>query len=206
MTVHTANTGSMLGCSTPGNSIWIRDSENYKRKYRYSWEISETDNSSLIGVNTILANKLVVEGIEKGVINELSDYNTIKTEVPYGERSRVDILLQDGQRLRQDCYVEVKNVTAREGNYAIFPDAVTARGTKHLIELVNMVNAGYRSVIFFCIQRNDVSMFRAAHEIDPEYAKTLAYAVEQGVEALAYSVTISPDEIALANKIAVKIA
>jgi sugar fermentation stimulation protein A len=205
MTVHTANTGSMLGCSTPGNSIWIRDSENHKRKYRYSWEISETDNNSLIGVNTILANKLVVEGIERGVINELSDYNTIKTEVPYGERSRIDILLQDGQKSRPDCYVEVKNVTAREGDYAIFPDAVTARGTKHLQELVNMVQAGYRSVIFFCIQRNDVSLFRAAHEIDPVYAKTLAYAVEQGVEALAYSVTISPDEIALSSKIAVKI-
>ncbi len=206
MTVHTANTGSMLGCSTPGNSIWIRDSENDKRKYRYSWEISEADNNSLIGVNTMLANKLVVEGIETGVIKELSDYNRIKTEVPYGERSRIDILLQDVQESRPDCYVEVKNVTARDGKYAIFPDAVTVRGTKHLNELVNMVKAGYRSVIFFCIQRNDVKLFRAAREIDPEYAKTLAYAIEQGVEALAYSVTISPDEIILSNKIAVKIA
>lgn len=205
MTVHTANTGSMLGCSTPGNYIWIRDSENDKRKYRYSWEISEADNESLIGVNTALANKLVVESIEQGVISELSGYRGIKTEVPYGESSRIDIFLQDQQAALPDCYVEVKNVTARDDNYAIFPDAVTARGTKHLLELVRMVQAGYRSVIFFCIQRNDVSLFRAAHEIDPKYAETLAYVIEHGVEALAYSVNISPQEIVLHDKVPVKI-
>ena len=97
MTVHTANTGSMLGCSTPGNNIWIRDSENEKRKYRFSWEISEDDNGNLIGVNTGLANKLVVEGIELGTISELSDYSNIRTEMPYGESSRIDIFLQNQQ-------------------------------------------------------------------------------------------------------------
>ncbi len=205
MTVHTANTGSMLGCSASGNYIWIRDSENEKRKYRYSWEISEADNSTLIGVNTGLANKLVVEAIEQGVITELAGYNGIKTEVPYGESSRIDILLQNHAASLPDCYVEVKNVTAQDDDYAIFPDAVTARGTKHLLELVSMVQAGYRSVIFFCIQRNDVNLFRAAHEIDPKYAETLVYAVEHGVEALAYSVNISPQEIVLHDKISVKI-
>lgn len=202
MTVHTANTGSMLGCSTPGNHIWIRDSENDKRKYRYSWEISETDSGSLIGVNTHLANKLVVEAIEQGCIMELDGYKIIRTEVPYGENSRIDILLQGDS----DCYVEVKNVTARDGEYAIFPDAVTARGTKHLNELVSMVQSGHRAVIFFCIQRNDIDLFRPAIEVDPLYAQTLAYAVENGVEALAYSVAISPEEIRLTRPITVELA
>jgi len=200
MTVHTANTGSMLGCSTPGNHIWIRDSENDKRKYRYSWEISETDDGQLIGVNTILANKLVVEAIEQGNIKELLGYDAIRTEVPYGENSRIDILLQG----KTDCYVEVKNVTARDGKYAIFPDAVTARGTKHLNELVAMVKAGHRAVMLFCIQRNDVELFRPAAEIDPVYAKTLATAINNGVEVLAYSVAISAEEIKLTTAIPVK--
>jgi len=203
MTVHTANTGSMLGCSIPGNYIWIRDSENDKRKYRYSWEISEAEDECLIGVNTALANKLVVEGVEQGVVSELAQYRTIRTEVPYGERSRIDILLH--QEALPDCYVEVKNVTARDGNYAIFPDAVTARGTRHLQELVRMVHAGHRAVIFFCIQRNDVQQFRAADEIDPKYARTLSWAVAQGVEALAYAVSISPEEIVLKEKIRIQV-
>jgi len=202
MTVHTANTGSMLGCSTPGNHIWIRDSENDKRKYRYSWEISETGDGNLIGVNTHLANKLVVEAIEQGSINELLEYENIRTEVPYGENSRIDILLQGNE----DCYVEVKNVTARDGQYAIFPDAVTARGTKHLNELVNMVKAGHRAVMFFCIQRSDIELFRPATEIDPLYARTLVYALDNGVEVLAYSVVISADEISLVRPISVKTA
>ncbi len=200
MTVHTANTGSMLGCSTPGNHIWIRDSENDKRKYRYSWEISETDSGHLIGVNTHLANKLVVEAIEQGDIKELPGYEYIRTEVPYGENSRIDILLQGDT----DCYIEVKNVTACDDKYAIFPDAVTARGTKHLNELVSMVKAGHRAVIFFCIQRNDIELFRPAAEIDPLYAKTLLYAMENGVEALAYSVAISPQEISLVRPVPIK--
>ncbi len=200
MTVHTANTGSMLGCSTPGNHIWIRDSENDKRKYRYSWEISETDDGHLIGVNTILANKLAVEAIEHGTIKELLGYENIRTEVAYGENSRIDILLQGDK----NCYVEVKNVTARDGKYAIFPDAVTARGVKHLNELVNMIQTGHRAVMLFCIQRSDIELFRSAAEIDPLYAKTLAYAINNGVEVLAYSVAISVKEIKLATAISVK--
>jgi len=201
MTVHTANTGAMLGCSTPGSYIWIRDSESETRKYRYSWEISEEDKDCLIGVNTTLANKLVVEGIEQGCISQLAAYPQLRTEVPYGENSRIDILLRGAG----DCYVEVKSVTARDGDFAIFPDAVTARGTKHLNELVNMVQAGHRAVIFFCIQRNDIQYFRPATEIDPLYAETLAHACKNGVEALAYGVDISPSEIVLARQIPVNI-
>jgi len=205
MTVHTANTGSMRGCAEPGCKIWIRDSENPKRKYRYSWEISESLDGALIGVNTGLANQLVAEAIQRGVATELAGYATLRTEVPYGENSRIDILLQDSNTGASDCYVEVKNVTACDGGHAIFPDAVTARGTKHLNELMAMVEQGARGVIFFCIQRDDTERFRAAHEIDPTYAKTLARAVEAGVEALAYQVSISPNEVELIRPVLIDV-
>ncbi len=197
ITVHTANTGSMRGCAEAGSRIWIRDSENPKRKYLYSWEITESLDGALIGVNTGLANQLVAEAIGNGTVTELANYSKLRTEVPYGENSRIDILLEGDDAAQVPCYVEVKNVTAREGEYAIFPDAVTARGTKHLNELLGMVRQGNRAVIFFCIQRDDVDIFRAAHEIDPTYARTLEYVVGRGVEALAYAVEISPQEIAL---------
>lgn len=203
MTVHTANTGAMLGCAIPGNHIWIRDSENDRRKYRYSWEISAGEGQTLIGVNTGLANALVAEGIQAGVVSELTGYSLIRREVPYAGGSRIDLLLQ--QAGRSDCYVEVKNVTARAGDQAIFPDAVTARGTKHLQALTEMVRAGQRAVIFFCVQRSDVDSFRPAREIDPTYAETLHHALDNGVEALAYGVSISPREITLCRAIPVKI-
>ena len=195
ITIHTANTGSMTGCAIPGSTIWISNSHNLKRKYLYSWELSSSRQGNLIGINTILANKLVKEAIEKGRISELLDFNKIETEVPYGEeKSRIDLLLtqNDGQK----CYIEVKNVTASfEPGVAAFPDAVTARGTKHLRELELMVRQGHRGVIIFCVQRDDIQTVRAAEEIDPLYAQTLAEVQKNGVEILAYGVTFSGDEV-----------
>jgi len=209
MTIHTANTGSMTGCAIPGSSIWISNSHNDKRKYLYSWELSSSENGDLIGINTALANKLVKEAIEKGHISELSDYDKIETEVPYGqEKSRIDLLLT--QNNGQKCYIEVKNVTASfEPGVAAFPDAVTARGTKHLRELEWMVQQGHRGIIIFCVQRDDIDTVRAAEEIDPLYAKTLRQAAENGVEILAYGVRFSgtnrPTGINLIKNLDVKI-
>lgn len=200
ITIHTANTGSMTGCAVPDSIIWISNSHNPKRKYLYSWELSTVHNAasetgSLIGINTMNANKLVKEAIEKGYITELSDFKKIETEVSYGaEKSRIDLLLteNDGQK----CYIEVKNVTASfEQGVAAFPDAVTARGTKHLRELEFMVQQGHRAVILFCVQRDDIHTVRAAQEIDPLYAQTLARVQKNGVEVLAYGVSFSGNEI-----------
>ncbi len=195
ITIHTANTGSMTGCAIPGSTIWISNSHNLKRKYLYSWELSSSEQGNLIGINTMLANKLVKEAIEKGRISELHDFSKIETEVPYGEeKSRIDLLLtqNDGQK----CYIEVKNVTASfEPGVAAFPDAVTARGTKHLRELELMVRQGHRGVILFCVQRDDIQTVRAAKEIDSLYAQTLAEVQKNGVEILAYGVTFSGDEV-----------
>lgn len=196
LTVHTPNTGSMMGCADPGSHIWIRDSGSETRKYRFSWELSELADGTLVGVNTGLPNHLVAELIRAGVVASLKEYPTLRAEVPYGrERSRIDLLLE-GEEVAP-CYIEVKNVTARAGDHAIFPDAVTARGTKHLRELMEVVRQGGRGVIFFCVQRGDVTRFRAAHEIDPLYARTLKQAISAGVEAIAWRAAITPGEVVL---------
>ncbi len=196
ITVHTPNTGRMLGLTESGSRIWLKDSQNPKRKYRYSWVMASTDTGIPVGVDTHLANKLVVEGIESGVIAELQGYRNLKTEVRYGnENSRIDILLQNDDEL---CYVEVKNVTAiLESGIAVFPDAVSQRGSKHLRELMLMKQQGARAVIFFCVTREDAQLFCPADTIDPEYGRTLRQAVAAGVELLAYRARVSPEEIRL---------
>ncbi len=196
ITAHTPNTGSMLGCAEPGSRVWIRDSGNPARKYPWSWEISETREGTKVGINTLLSNHLVREGIDSGVITELAGYDRIRSEVRYGaERSRVDLLLEkdDGP----NCYVEVKNVTAAEGDVAFFPDAPTVRGVKHLRELMEMVKQGGRAVLFFCVQREDVCAVRPADHIDPEYGCALREAAANGVEIIAYQTSISLQEIKL---------
>jgi len=205
ITIHTANTGSMTGCAIAGSTIWISNSHNPKRKYLYSWELSSSETGNLIGINTLLANKLVKEAIEKGYIAELKNIQTIDTEVAYGaERSRIDLLVT--QNNGQKCYIEVKNVTASfEPGIAAFPDAVTARGTKHLRELELMVQQGHRAIILFCVQREDIEQVRAAQEIDPLYAQTLLQVQRNGVEVLAYGVRFSggrtPEGIFLTEKL-----
>jgi len=196
ITVHTANTGSMLGCAEPGSRVWLSRSESTTRKYPYSWEISEAAGV-LVGINTALPNALVREAIEAGVIVELQGYRSLRGEVPFGsERSRVDWLLQ-GHGDQGDCYVEVKNVTAAVAGTAIFPDAVSARGAKHLRELMGVVAAGQRGVLCFCVQRGDVTAVRPADEIDSVYGETLRRARQNGVELIAYQAEVSPAGIAL---------
>ena len=150
--------------------------------------------SALVGINTSHPNKIVAEAIENGEIKALKGYETLRREVKYGENSRIDILLQsDGE---PDCYVEVKNVTlSREGGIAEFPDAVTARGTKHLKELANMVANGARATMFYLVQRNDCNKFRLAKDIDPAYREAYLEARAAGVEVLCYDCTLSPEEI-----------
>jgi sugar fermentation stimulation protein A len=203
LTVHTPNTGAMLGCSEPGSRVWLRDSANPKRKYRYAWEMSEVEAGALVGVNTGLVTALVEEGIDTGRIGELQGYESRRREVPYGvERSRIDILLQDTQR--GQCFVEIKNVTAKDPQgLAFFPDAKTVRGTKHLRELIQQVREGHRAVLLFCVQRNDVHAVRPADEIDPLYGQTLREALSQGVEVLAYQAQLSPGHVALTTALPV---
>lgn len=202
VTVHSSNTGSMKGCSEPGSIVWLSESGKSSRKTKYSWELVETADNVLVGVNTLLANKLVLEAIESNTVGEIQGYASVRTEVHYGrESSRIDLLLErfDGER----CYVEVKNVTLAQNGVALFPDAVTRRGVKHLRELMAMVEEGHRAVVFFCVQRSDVSSFRAAAEIDVDYARMLRTAHEFGVEVLAYRAEVSPQSVNLAQPLVI---
>lgn len=205
ITAHTPNTGSMTGCSEPGSPVWLLHHDNPKRKYAHSWELVQNQQGIIVGINTGLPNKLVQEAIESGVIKELTGYETIRREVNYGkERSRIDLLLE-GHASQPDCYVEVKNVTLCEHGEGMFPDAVSKRASKHLRELMEMKSEGYRAVIFFCIQRQDVMTMSAAAHIDPEYADTLLLASKQGVEILAYRASPNPKSIELKDKISVSV-
>ena len=202
ITVHTPNTGAMTGCAEPGSTVFLRDTDNPKRKYRYSWEMTENRQGVMVGVHTGITNQLVREAIEGGVVAELQGYETIRQEVKYGEEgSRIDLLLE-GHADGRDCYVEIKNVTTcDEAGLGYFPDAVSARASKHLRELMGVVERGGRGVIFFCVQRGDVQGVRPADEIDPLYGETLRRALAAGVEALACRALVGPDAVTLETPI-----
>ncbi len=202
VTAHCANSGSMLSVNAPGSEVWLSPARNPDRKLRYTWELVRI-GEALVGINTQHPNALVAEAVTGGVIPELSGYASLRREVKYGKNSRIDLLLEDDDR--PACYVEVKNVTLRrdlspEGPVE-FPDAVTTRGAKHLVELADMVDAGCRAVMVFLVQRPDCSRFALAADIDPAYAKGFAAARQRGVEALCYSCAVTPQEVAVTSAI-----
>ncbi|MCG9554010.1 DNA/RNA nuclease SfsA [Vibrio sp. Isolate31] len=205
-TIHCANTGAMTGCATPGNTVWYSTSDNAKRKYPNSWEISETDKGHRICVNTARANQLAVEAIENKTIVELLGYNALRTEVKYGsENSRIDILLEDNEK--PPCYIEVKSITlldeqetSTEGQ-GFFPDAVTTRGQKHLRELTEMVESGNRAVLLFTVLHSGIEKVSAAHHIDAKYSLLLKQAQDAGVEVLCYKAELSSTQIQLKQSV-----
>lgn len=203
ITAHCPNTGSLLGCKEPGSKIWLRDTENDKRKYRLSWQAIQV-GETWVNVDTGLPNAEVFSAITEGRVPALAGYASAKREVKYGTNSRIDVLLEDEEKGL--CYVEVKNTTLAEGDVALFPDAVTSRGLKHLGELAEVVSQGHRAVQFFFVSRDDVTSFRPADDIDPAYCKGLREAAEAGVEVIAYAVRVRPDSIELAHELKVDLS
>ena len=198
ITLHCPNTGSMRNCLYPGETVWFSTSDNPKRKYAHTWELMTTPNGSLIGIHSSQANALAEDAINKGIISELTGYDSLSREVKYGdENSRIDILLQAAQK--PACYIEVKSCTLLEDGQGYFPDAVSLRGQKHLRELMHMVSLGHRAVLLFVVQHSEITCVAPAAHIDPEYAKLLKVAVLAGVEVLAYRCEISPTEINLVH-------
>ncbi|MGE4065117.1 MAG: DNA/RNA nuclease SfsA [Rhodospirillaceae bacterium] len=197
---HCANSGSMLSVNEPGSKVWLSPAADPARKLRYTWELIEV-NGALVGINTAYPNRIVAEAIASGAIKELAGYDSLKREQKYGRNSRIDILLESPGR--PPCFVEIKNVTMRRGftdaHKAEFPDAVTARGAKHLLEMADMVKKGARAVMFYLVQRTDCATFKVAGDIDPAYEKGLREALAAGVEAIGYSCDITPDGITLAR-------
>jgi sugar fermentation stimulation protein A len=206
LTLHCPNTGSMLNCCEPGWRVWFSTSDNPKRKYPSTWELVQNDQGDLIGINPGRANRLVDEAFQAGIVEELRGYENRRREVSFGEEnSRIDFLLAEGEANKhQDCYVEVKSVTLGLGRgKGVFPDAVTARGQKHLRELIEMKARGQRAVLLFCVQHSGIDEVAPADQIDADYGRLLRSAAAAGVELLAYKVLLSSREIRISHRIPV---
>lgn len=193
MTVHCPNSGSMLGCSTPGSPVVISRSDNPKRKYAWSLEMVR-EQGVWIGIHTGRTNHLVHEALQQGIINDFGAITRITPEVRVSPGSRLDFLIEGNHGT---TYLEVKNCSLAEQGIAYFPDAVTSRGTKHLHDLVQLAGAGFGAAILFCVQRSDAAVCKPAARIDPVYAETVAWAASQGVRILAYQAEVTPKEIVI---------
>ena len=199
VTAHCPNPGAMLGLKDAGLPCWISHDPNPKRKLPWTLQLVQTDGG-LVGINTLLPNRLAAEALAADAIPELTGYASHRREVKYGQNSRVDFLLEGEGR--PPCWLEVKNChLRRSGTLAEFPDCVAARSLKHLRELTAMVQAGERAVMLFVIQRTDCDLFAACRDLDPAYAAGLTAAAQAGVEVLCYDCDISPSAIRLARPI-----
>ena len=201
LTAHCPNTGTMTSCSTPGSPVALSISDNAKRKYPHTLEMVY-ENSTWIGVNTARTNGLVAEAILSGAITEFKNVQEIKREVKTSDHSRLDLkLIIEGE----EVYIEVKNCSLAQENCAMFPDAVTARGTKHLNELMRLASLGKKTCIFFLVQRMDAETFSPASHIDMMYSETLNEAYNRGVLVLAYQAEVSPHGIKVVRKLPLKL-
>jgi len=195
---HCPNSGSMMGLLNKGNNVWFSESDNPKRKLKYTLEIVEI-NKKLIGINTLKTNKLVLEALYKKKIKKLIKYNMIKTEVKFSNDTRFDFLISNN---KEKCFLEVKNVTlVRKKNIAEFPDSITSRGTKHLKQLIKAKKKGYESYILYLVQREDCQSFKIAKDIDQEYKITFDKALKNGVKILCYNCKLTNEEIKLNTQI-----
>ena len=202
ITAHCPNTGSMMGLLKKGNKVWLSESNNPKRKLKYSLQIIE-DQKSKIGINTHLTNKIVFDALNKGSIKDFKNLDSIKKEVKFGQNTRFDFLLT---KKNKKTFVEVKNVTlSRKNRIAEFPDAITIRGLKHIKELLNAKKKGFEAYLLFVIQRNDCNKFELAKDIDPEYCELLIKAVKKNLKILCYDCKLSSKGIELNRNIEFKI-
>ena len=198
ITAHCPNSGSMMGLLNKGNKTWFSRSINPKRKLKFTLEIIKS-GENLVGINTFLTNKLVLEALNLKKIKSLIQFNNIKTEASFSNNTRFDFLISNS---KEKCFLEVKNVTlVRNKKIAEFPDAITARGTKHLNQLINAKQKGFQSYILYLIQREDCSSFKIADDIDKEYKIAFDKAKKTGVKILCYDCKIDLEEVKLNNQI-----
>lgn len=202
LVAHCPNTGSLLGCLAPGSPVWLRDSGNPERKLRFTWQAVRVGRA-WVNVDTSLPNRVVAEAVAAGRVPELAGYADLRREVAYGRGSRIDLLLAD--EARGTCHVEIKSTTLVADGVALFPDAVTERGTKHLAELTRLARAGQRAVQFFFVSRADVEGFRPADAIDPVYGRALRRAAAAGVELVAYATRVEARRLELLGPLAVEL-
>ena len=198
ITAHCPNTGSMKGLLKEGNKVWLTKSTNPDRKLKYTLQIIE-DESSKVGVNTHLTNKIVLDALRNNLIKEFDKNITIKPEIKFGEKTRFDFLIT---KKNYKAFIEVKNVTlSRNKGIAEFPDTVTSRGAKHINELIKASENGFEIYIAFIIQREDCEKFVIAKDLDPEYSKILSKAFKKKLKIICYDCKFSLKGIKLNNKI-----
>jgi len=198
ITAHCPNSGSMMGLLNKGNNVWFSESDNPKRKLKYTLQIVVVNNIP-VGINTHLSNKIVLESLKNKKIKDLIRFTNIKSEAKFSDNTRFDFLISNN---KEKCFLEVKNVTLlRQDNIAEFPDAITSRGTKHLKELIKAKRKGYESYMLYLIQRDDCNFFKIANDIDEEYKNTFDEALNNGVKMLCYDCKLNNEEIIINNQI-----
>ena len=198
VTAHCPNTGSMKGLLKEGNEVYLLKHDDPKRKLKYGLEIIKA-HKNLVGVNTHMANKIVNHGLKNNLIKELKESKSIKPEVFFNKETRFDFLIEKN---KQKTFIEVKNVTLfRNKKTAEFPDAITSRGSKHLITLIDAIKKGYKSYLIFLVQIQNMENFKIASDIDGEYYKNYLTAKKAGVNFLAYRCNISSKEIFIEKKL-----
>ena len=198
VTAHCPNTGSMMGLLEEGNEVYLLKNDDPKRKLKYGLEIIKSRNN-LVGVNTHMANKIAHHGLKNNLIEELKNNENIKAEVFFNKETRFDFLIEKN---KQKIFMEVKNVTLfRDKNTAEFPDAITSRGSKHLLTLIDAIRKGYKCYLLFLVQIENMEYFRIAKDIDSEYYKNYLIAKKAGVNFLAYRCKISSKEILIDKKL-----
>jgi sugar fermentation stimulation protein A len=198
ITVHCPNTGAMTGCAEPGSRVWLSRSESKTRKYPHTWELVQT-SMGMACIRSVAANKVVGEAFEAGQVSEFKAYPSVRAEVKYGQGSRADFLLE-GEPGR--VFVEVKSVTLhRNGSVGAFPDAVSARGRKHLQALQAVVDTNTRAVMLFCVFHMGIDSVCVAGDIDPAYRQALLEAQAGGVEIMAWKSDVSPVGIVLSHPV-----
>lgn len=200
VTAHCTNSGTMKSCLETGAEVYMTPVNDPKRKTRFTWEMIRIGNH-WVGINTANPNKLAFEAIQQNIIPRLSGFHTVRREVRFGD-SRFDIYAESSH---ERCFIEVKNVTLKEEKYAMFPDAVTSRGLKHLKTLAGVKEKGLRAVMLYVVQRTDVGVFAPAAGIDPDYAAQLKEASLAGVEIIVVQARVTPEKIEIVRELPVEL-
>ena len=198
--VHVANSGRMRELLAVGNICWLRPAQGDHRKTAYDLALVDIGHT-LVSADARLPNRIVHRAFSEGALPRFAEYDECHTEVTYGE-SRLDILLRGP---RGACFVETKSVTLVEGGAGLFPDAPTTRGRKHIFSLMDAIAEGYRAAVLFVIQRDDAKFFRPHDDADPDFGQALRQAVDSGVEAYAYTCTVSLNDVLLAEPLEVRL-
>ncbi len=197
---HVPNSGRLHELFEPGRPVLLAHRPGGHRRTQYDLLLVRLGDT-LVSIDSRLPNRLFAEAVFSGTLSAFASYTELRPEVRLG-KSRIDILLTNEE---EKCWVETKSVTLVEDGAAMFPDAVTARGKRHVEELAAAVAKGERAAIVFVVQRPDAERFRPHDDSDPEFGRALREAAAAGVEVHAYTCNVSEDRICIAREIPVEL-